>query len=82
MTAFHSSTPWAGVELFVQREARRMDRLVGAAYGVGATHSWFRKLDRAGQEAKVREWVEEALEAADGRRARSAGTAAQGHDHA
>ena len=57
---------------YVFAMARRMDRLVKAAYGVGATHAWFRKLDRASQEAKVREWVEEALEAAEERRARSA----------
>ncbi|MEN9416388.1 MAG: hypothetical protein RI988_8 [Pseudomonadota bacterium] len=81
MARINSSTPWAGVELFAQREARRMDRLVKAAYGVGATHAWFRKLDRASQEAKVREWVEEALEAAEERRARSAAAAA-GRVHA
>ena len=55
---------------FVGREQRRMERLTRAAYGVGATHAWFRALPRSEQVQKVQEWVEEALEAAAERRAR------------
>ncbi|MGM9428020.1 hypothetical protein [Hydrogenophaga sp. MI9] len=48
---------------FAAREQRRTQRLVRAAYGVGHTHPWFVALSRADQEKKVREWVDEALDA-------------------
>lgn len=52
------------------KEQRDIERLVRAAWGVGVTHSWFRGLNRKAQETKVQEWVEEAREAAQERRAR------------
>jgi hypothetical protein len=49
------------IQEFTHREQRRVERLTRAAYGVGATHAWFRAAPRAVQVEKVREWVEEAL---------------------
>ena len=77
-----AKSPIFRIEQLIAKEQRRMERLVRAAYGVGATHRWFRILPRDAQIAKVQEWVEEALEAAEDRRARSAGTAVAGRDHA
>lgn len=48
---------------FAAREQRRTERLVLAAYAVGHTHEWFVKLSKGKREAKVREWVDDALKA-------------------
>ncbi len=53
------------------KEQRNVNRLIRAAYGVGATHRWFRKLPREAQESKVREWVNECIEARAERLARA-----------
>lgn len=47
---------------FAAREQRRLARLVRAAYGVGHTQPAFVAMARAEQEARVQEWVEDALE--------------------
>lgn len=47
---------------YAAREARRIDRLRRAAFGVGQARPSFRALPRIQQESLVTEWVTEALE--------------------
>lgn len=63
---------------FVTREQRRTDRLVRAAYGVGHTKEWFRAAPRSEQEGYVQVWIDEALDAAAERRARTAANQSTG----
>ena len=47
---------------FAAREHRRTERLVRAAYGVGHTLPCFVAMNRPAQEAKVQQWVNDALD--------------------
>ena len=64
-----ATTAGFDVAQFLAREQRRTARMVRAAWGVGGTHAWFRSAPRVEQVAKVREWLEEAQQRADERRA-------------
>ena len=67
-----SPTVGFNLEQFTEQSKRDTERLIRAAWGVGATHGWFRKSTRAAQVAKVQEWVEAALSDAAERRALTA----------
>ncbi len=56
-------------EQFWKFKPRDLDRLRMAAWGVGATHAWFRAQPRAAQALSVQDWVDQAMERAAERRA-------------
>lgn len=57
------------IHQFADREQRRADRLLRAAWSVGGAQARFRALTRAEQVEKVRVWVEAAQQHAADRRA-------------
>lgn len=58
---------------FIQRQQRDITRLSRAAWNIGATHPWFKVLSRDKQEVHVLEWVQEALQHVNDRRAERPG---------
>lgn len=65
---------------------RRQLKLTAAAYNVGMTHAWFRRLPPPGQWGKVAEWVAGCFELAEERarervRAQSSALSAHRQQH-
>lgn len=65
----NSSANSSNLSAFIRSQQRDAERLAMAAWGVGATHPWFRALPRSEQVAKVQEWVSQAVDNAAERRA-------------